>query len=272
VAGVDVLHEAARLRDRIGLAGQYAAVDENLTGFENLEMVGRLYHLGRRAARERADELLAAFDLADAGSRLARTYSGGMRRRLDLGASLVGRPLVLIMDEPSTGLDPRSRIELWSLIEELVGEGTTLLLTTQYLEEADRLADRVTVIDRGALIAEGTPDELKRRVGGDVLEVRAARAGDVERLVGLLADLGSGEPVADLREQRVTLPTSHHVATLLGAARAIADAGVEVSDLAVRRPTLDDVFLSLTAAHGAADRAAVGAAPVVVHRAEQAAA
>jgi ABC-type multidrug transport system ATPase subunit len=167
-----------------------------------------------------------------------------MRRRLDLGASLVGRPLVLILDEPTTGLDPRSRIELWSLIEELVGEGTTLLLTTQYLEEADRLADRVAVIDRGQLVAEGTPDELKQRVGGDVLEIRANRAPDVERLLTALRPLGN--PVADLRNQRVTLPTSHHVETLLAAARLIADAGIDVDDIAVRRPSLDDVFLSLT--------------------------
>jgi ABC-type multidrug transport system ATPase subunit len=169
-----------------------------------------------------------------------------MRRRLDLGASLVGRPLVLIMDEPSTGLDPRSRMELWTLIEELVEDGTTLLLTTQYLEEADRLAHRVALIDRGRMIAEGTPDDLKQRVGGDVLEVRANSTSDVERLVGVLDGVGSSRPVADLRGQRVTLPTSERVQTLLAAARRIEEAGVAVADLAVRRPSLDDVFLTLT--------------------------
>jgi ABC-2 type transport system ATP-binding protein len=175
-----------------------------------------------------------------------RTYSGGMRRRLDLGASLVGRPLVLIMDEPSTGLDPRSRIELWSLIDDFVAAGTTLLLTTQYLEEADRLADRVAVIERGRLIAEGTPDELKQRIGGDVLEVRAARAADVDRLVNLLGELGLGRPTADLRSQSVTLPTTDRVPTLLAAARRIEESGIPVMDLGIRRPSLDDVFLTLT--------------------------
>jgi daunorubicin resistance ABC transporter ATP-binding subunit len=268
VAGVDVVRDAPTVRSLVGLAGQFAAVDDTLTGRENLELVGRLYGLRRSEARARGDDVLERLGLTDAGDRLVRTYSGGMRRRLDLGASLVGRPLVLIMDEPSTGLDPRSRIELWGLIDELVEEGTTLLLTTQYLEEADRLADRVAVIDRGAVIAEGTPGELKQRVGGDVLEVRATRATDVERLLGLLAGHGSGEPVADLRDQRVTLPTSNHVATLLSAARTIAAAGIEVTDIAVRRPTLDDVFLSLTAAPSAPPPEPLGARGMVVRRAE----
>jgi ABC-type multidrug transport system ATPase subunit len=184
-----------------------------------------------------------------------------MRRRLDLGASLVGRPLVLILDEPSTGLDPRARIELWSLIDELVGDGTTLLLTTQYLEEADRLANRVAVIDRGRLIAEGTPDALKQRVGGDVLEVRPARTADLDRLVRLLHGLGSGQPVADVRDQRVTLPTAEHVETLLAAARRIEDAGVAVADIAIRRPSLDDVFLNLTSPGGASPPAGSPALP-----------
>ena len=250
VAGVDVVRDAPTVRSLVGLAGQFAAVDDTLTGRENLELAGRLYGLRRADARSRTSAVLERLGLSDAGDRLVRTYSGGMRRRLDLGASLVGRPLVLILDEPSTGLDPRSRIELWGLIDELVGDGTTLLLTTQYLEEADRLADRVVVIERGAVIAEGTPDELKLRVGGDVLEVHVMRPGDVDRLLGLLAGLGSGEPVADVRDQRVTVPTSDHVATLLGAARVIAAAGIDVADIGVRRPTLDDVFLSLTAAPG----------------------
>jgi daunorubicin resistance ABC transporter ATP-binding subunit len=246
IAGVDVVRDASTVRSLIGLAGQFAAVDDTLSGRENLELVGRLYGLRRREARPRAAEVLERLGLADAGDALVRTYSGGMRRRLDLGASLVGRPLVLIMDEPSTGLDPRSRMELWGLIEELVEDGTTLLLTTQYLEEADRLAHRVALIDRGRKIAEGTPDELKQGVGGDVLEVTANSSSDVERLVGLLDGVGSGRPVADLRGQRVTLPTTERVQTLLAAARRIEEAGVAVADLAVRRPSLDDVFLTLT--------------------------
>jgi daunorubicin resistance ABC transporter ATP-binding subunit len=250
VAGVDVRRDAATVRSLIGLAGQFAAVDDTLSGRENLELVGRLYGLRRADARTRGEEVLERLGLADAADRLVRTYSGGMRRRLDLGASLVGRPVVLIMDEPSTGLDPRSRLELWSLIEDLVNDGTTLLLTTQYLEEADRLADRVAVIERGGVIAEGTSDELKQRIGGDVLEVSATMPGDVDRLVSLLRGLGSSPPVADVRGQRVTLPTTDRVQTLLAAARRIEDAGIVVADLAVRRPSLDDVFLTLTAAPG----------------------
>src|SRR5216683_8042663 len=199
ISGVDVQKDPDTVRSLIGLAGQYAAVDETLTGRENLVMVGRLYRLGTKLAKARAGESLERLGLAEAADRPVKTYSGGMRRRLDLGASLVGRPVVLIMDEPTTGLDPRTRIELWAFIEELVREGTTLLLTTQYLEEADRLADRIAVIERGRVIAAGSPDELKQRIGGDVLEVRATHPGDVERLVGLLDGLGSGAPVADLR-------------------------------------------------------------------------
>jgi ABC-2 type transport system ATP-binding protein len=246
LAGVDVVHDPKTVRSLIGLAGQFAAVDETLSGRENLVLVGRLYGLPRREARARASEVLERLGLTDAGDRLVRTYSGGMRRRLDLGASLVGHPLVLIMDEPSTGLDPRSRIELWSLIDEFVDAGTTLLLTTQYLEEADRLADRVAVLERGRLIAEGTPDELKQRIGGDVLEVRATRPTDVERLVSLLVGLGVGRPVADMRSQSVTLPTPDRVQTLLAVARRIEESGIPVADLGVRRPSLDDVFLTLT--------------------------
>jgi daunorubicin resistance ABC transporter ATP-binding subunit len=250
LAGVDVVRDAPIVRSMIGLAGQFAAVDDTLSGRENLELVGRLYGLRRREARARAYEVLERLGLADAGDRLVRTYSGGMRRRLDLGASLVGRPVVLILDEPSTGLDPRARIELWSLIDELVGDGTTLLLTTQYLEEADRLADRVAVIDRGKKIAEGTPDALKQHVGGDLLEVRATRAADLERIVALLNGLGTGQAVADVRDQRVTLPTTGRVETLFAAARRIEDSGVAVADIAIRRPSLDDVFLSLTSPTG----------------------
>jgi daunorubicin resistance ABC transporter ATP-binding subunit len=252
LAGLDVVRDAPVVRSMIGLAGQFAAVDDTLSGRENLELVGRLYGLRRREARARAYDVLERLGLSDAGDRLVRTYSGGMRRRLDLGASLVGRPLVLILDEPSTGLDPAARLELWGLIEELVGDGATLLLTTQYLEEADRLADRVAVIDRGNMIAEGTPDALKERVGGDVLEVRATRSSDLDRVVGLLGGLGAGQPVADVRAQRVTLPTAERVETLLAAARRIQDAGIAVTDIVIRRPSLDDVFLSLTAADGPA--------------------
>ena len=246
VAGYDVVRQAPAVRTVIGLAGQNAAVDENLTGRENLELVGRLYHLGRAEARTRAAELIERFALGHAADRTAKTYSGGMRRRLDLGASLVGRPEVLFLDEPTTGLDPQGRLDLWEVIEQLLSGGTTILLTTQYLEEADRLADRIAVIERGRVIAAGRPDDLKQRFGGDVVEVRATSSGDVERLVRLLDGLGSGPPLADLRGQRVTLPTSERVQTLLAAARRIEDSGIAVEDLGVRRPSLDDVFLSLT--------------------------
>jgi daunorubicin resistance ABC transporter ATP-binding subunit len=246
VAGADVVRRAQVVRSLIGFAGQSSAVDETLTGRENLQLVGRLYGLRRSQARTRADETLERLSLTEAADRLVRTYSGGMRRRLDLGASLVGHPIVLLMDEPTTGLDPRTRVELWTFIEDLVRQGTTVLLTTQYLEEADRLADRIAVIERGRVIAAGTPDELKQHIGGDVLEVRATNSGDVERLVGLLDGLGSGAPVADLRGQRVTLPTSERVQTLLAVARRIEECGIAVDDLGVRRPSLDDVFLNLT--------------------------
>jgi ABC-2 type transport system ATP-binding protein len=246
IAGADVVREAQTVRSRIGLAGQFAAVDETLTGRENLELVGRLYGLNRRDARARTAEVLERLGLATAADRLVLTYSGGMRRRLDLGASLVGHPLVLIMDEPTTGLDPGTRMELWKFIDELVREGTTLLLTTQYLEEADRLADRIAVIERGRMIASGTPTELKERVAGDVLEVRCARFGDLDRLVGLLTGIGSGPPVADAHGQRATVPTRDRVATLLAAARRIEEAGLQVDDITLRRPSLDDVFLTLT--------------------------
>jgi daunorubicin resistance ABC transporter ATP-binding subunit len=256
IAGIDVRRDAARVRPLIGLAGQYAAVDEGLSGRENLELVAGLYGLRRRDARARAQEVLERLGLASVGRQLVRTYSGGMRRRLDLGASLVGKPAVLIMDEPTTGLDPATRIELWKLIEDLVRDGTTMLLTTQYLEEADRLADQIVVIERGRVIATGTPDELKQRIGGDVLEVRAVNAADLERLVQLLDGLGTGRPVADTRDQRVTVPTAERVQTLLAAARRIEESSIPVADLGVRRPSLDDVFLALTAP-GAESRAAV---------------
>jgi ABC-2 type transport system ATP-binding protein len=244
VTGLDVVRDAAQLRERIGLAGQYAAVDENLTGFENLDMVGRLYHLGRRRSRERAHELLSAFDLSDAGDRLVRTYSGGMRRRLDLAAALVASPPVLFLDEPTTGLDIRSRIGLWEAIEALVAEGTTVLLTTQYLDEADRLADRIAVIDQGLVIAEGTPDELKAQVGGDRLEIRLDDGARDEDAIAALLPLAQERPFCENGTLRV--PLRQRRGAITEAVRRLDEADIGIDDIAVRRPTLDDVFLTLT--------------------------
>jgi ABC-2 type transport system ATP-binding protein len=244
VAGFDVVREDAKVRAHIGLAGQYAAVDENLTGLENLEMVGRLYHLGRAVSRERARELLSSFELADAGGRLVRTYSGGMRRRLDLAAALVARPPVLFLDEPTTGLDIRSRIGLWEAIEALVSEGTTVLLTTQYLDEADRLADRIAVIDHGVVIAEGTPAELKARVGGERLEIHLCDGGRGEEAVAALASIASDRPF--LEDGSVRVPVAERRGTIAHAVRRLDDAGIAIDDISVSTPTLDDVFLNLT--------------------------
>ena len=233
-----------KVRERIGLAGQYAAVDENLTGFENLEMVGRLYHLPRGRPGARARELLSSFDLVDAADRLVRTYSGGMRRRLDLAAALVARPPVLFLDEPTTGLDIRSRIELWNAIEALVSEGTTVLLTTQDLDEADRLADRIAVIDQGLVIAEGTPGDLKSTVGGERLDIHLCD--DAAR--------GRGRRRAGLDRQRPAVsrgwirprPGRRAPGTIADAVRRLDDAGIAIDDISVSSPTLDDVFLNLT--------------------------
>ncbi len=244
VTGLDVVRDAVELRSRIGLAGQYAAVDENLTGLENLVMVGRLYGERRAVAKRRGQELLERFDLMDAANRPTKTYSGGMRRRLDLAAALVARPPVLFLDEPTTGLDPRSRLEVWSTIEGLVAEGTTVLLTTQYLEEADRLADAIAVIDRGRVIAEGTPDELKDRVGGERLEVHLADSGAVATAIRALQPMSDEPPSVD--EDTVRLTVRRRTGTIVEAVRRLDEVGVGVDDLGLRRPTLDDVFLSLT--------------------------
>jgi ABC-2 type transport system ATP-binding protein len=258
VAGLDVVADTMRLRSIIGLAGQYAAVDPDMHGRENLVMVGRLYHLTKAEAIRRADEVLERIGLTEAAGRPVKTYSGGMRRRLDLAASLVGRPTVLFMDEPTTGLDPRSRMDLWALISELVADGTTLLLTTQYLEEADQLADTIAVIDHGSVIAEGTADELKQRSGGDVLQLTVADRRLVDDAVAVLAGLGAETPRSDRATGEVQLPTDRGAAVLVEAVRGLDAAGIAIADLALRRPTLDEVFLSLT---GAPAEPASGAAP-----------
>ena len=244
VAGLDVVGDAAELRASIGLAGQYAAVDENLTGYENLEMVGRLYHLGRAESKRRATELLERFALDEAGDRLVRTYSGGMRRRLDLAAALVADPPVLFLDEPTTGLDPRSRLQLWETIEARVSEGTTVLLTTQYLDEADQLADRISVIDHGRVIAEGTSDELKDRVGGERLEVTLEDPGAREPAIAALESMTAERPTCDHGIVRIPLRERH--GAIAEAVRRLDGAGIGIDDVTVRRPTLDDVFMKLT--------------------------
>jgi ABC-2 type transport system ATP-binding protein len=254
VAGLDVVRDAERLRHRIGLAGQYAAVDENLTGLENLVMVGRLYHVPAAEARRRGEAILERFELSGAAHRPAKTYSGGMRRRLDLGASLVGTPQVLFLDEPTTGLDPRSRLEMWDVIRELRKDGTTLLLTTQYLDEADRLADSIAVIDGGRVIAEGTSNQLKDRVGGEVLALRLADRSDAASAAGAVLGLGPGGGNVDNSTGEITIPVGGDgTAVLTEAVRRLDAERIALADIALRRPSLDDVFMALTghAAEGA---------------------
>ncbi|MFJ6464514.1 ATP-binding cassette domain-containing protein [Streptomyces sp. NPDC091387] len=248
VAGHDVRRQAGEVRRRIGLLGQHAAVDEQLGGRQNLEMFGRLYHLGARRAGVRADELLDRFGLADTGRKAVAEYSGGMRRRLDLAASLITDPEVLFLDEPTTGLDPRGRAEVWAAVRSLVGGGTTVLLTTQYLEEADQLADRISLIDGGRVAAEGTADELKARVGGDRIDVVVRDAAQLDRAAGLL----TGGAVVDRDRRLAGAPAGDRMATLARTVRVLEEAGIEAQDIAVRRPTLDEVFLSLTG-HGPDD-------------------
>jgi ABC-2 type transport system ATP-binding protein len=246
VAGFDVVKQAQQLRHVIGLSGQYAAVDENLTGRENLWMFGTLYQLPSAEARRRATELLEQFDLMDAADRVVKTYSGGMRRRLDLGSALIGRPRLLFLDEPTTGLDPRSRLGMWDVIRSLVREGTTLLLTTQYLEEADELADRIAVVDHGRIIARGTADELKSQVGGERIEVVVRDRARIAEATDILVRHGVGASALDAHTRKVTVPAQGGASTLVSVVRDLGEIGIEIDDVAVRRPTLDDVFLALT--------------------------
>jgi len=255
VAGIDVLKDPAGVRRSIGLSGQYAAVDEYLTGFENLDMIGRLYRLGRARSRERARELLERFTLTEAADRPVKGYSGGMRRRLDLAGALVAEPPVLFLDEPTTGLDPRSRSDMWEVIRELVRSGTTLLLTTQYLEEADLLADQIVVIDHGRAIAQGTADSLKSQVGGERVEVVLGAAGDLEEGRAVLSGVATGEVLVDVHTRRLTAPVRGGGKVLVDALARLDAAGIEVLDVTLRRPTLDDVFLSLTGHAAEAEKA-----------------
>jgi ABC-2 type transport system ATP-binding protein len=256
VGGLDVRERPDAVRRIMGLSGQFTAVDEYLTGRENLTMFGQLYHLGRKAARVRAGELLDDFSLSDAGDRVVKTYSGGMRRRLDLAGALVARPKILFLDEPTTGLDPRSRLGMWDVISGLVRDGATVLLTTQYLEEADQLADRISVVDHGKVIAEGTADQLKDQMGGERLELVVADGSRIDEVRSMLAEIGSGDVVVDAHTRQLSVPVNGGTGALVDALRRLDAAHVEVQDIGVRRPTLDDVFLSLTGHAATADDAA----------------
>jgi len=266
IAGHDVVREPDAVRHLMGLSGQYAAVDENLTGSENLWLFGRLYQLSSKESRARADELLRQFDLVDARDRVVKTYSGGMRRRLDLASALIGRPRLLILDEPTTGLDPRSRLGMWDVLRDLVRDGVTLLLTTQYLEEADELADMIAVVDHGRIIARGTADELKSQVGGERIEVVIRDRAAIEQARAVLARDAGGDTTFDEHTRKLTVPAHGGAQTLVQVVRDFDDAGIHIDDIALRRPTLDDVFLALTG-HlsveeelAAADRASDGRA------------
>ena len=269
VAGFDVVRQAEQLRSVIGLSGQFAAVDENLTGRENLWMFGRLYQLPSPESRRRADELLEQFDLADAADRTVKTYSGGMRRRLDLASALIGRPHLLFLDEPTTGLDPRSRLGMWDVIRGLVREGTTLLLTTQYLEEADELADTIAVVDHGRIIARGTADDLKAEVGGERIEVVVHQRADVARAMAVLSTDVHGAVTLDEHTRKLTVPASGGgAAVLVQVVRDLDAAGIVIDDIGLRRPTLDDVFLALTG-HAAELGASAEAETVANQRPEE---
>ncbi len=246
IQGINVLEHPAQVRGIFGLAGQYPAVDEQLTGRENLVLVGELYHVGGREARQRAKDLLQRFSLTDAADRPVKTYSGGMRRRLDLAASIVARPPVLILDEPTTGLDPRTRRDLWVFIKELVQDGATLLLTTQYLEEADFLADRIVLIDSGKVVAEGTADELKSQIGGETITLQIEESPQLERIAQLLAPIGKTAPQVDTLTNTLILPVEKGTQSMVEVIRALDGSGVELVDIRLGRPTLDDVFLQLT--------------------------
>ena len=253
IDGVDVIAHGERIRPIIGVSGQYAAVDENLTGFENLDLVGRLYHLGRAESRTRARELLDLFELTEAANRPVKGFSGGMRRRIDLAGALVTRPRVLFLDEPTTGLDPRSRIGMWDIIARLVGEGTTVLLTTQYLEEADQLADSISVIDGGIVIAEGTADELKAQVGGQRIELNIVRSDDERVVREVLARFGSGEPTVGSDGRTLAIGVEDGPRALQGVLAELGERDIPLYDAGMRRPTLDDVFLRLTGHKATAD-------------------
>lgn len=246
VGGFDVATQSEQVRNQVGLTGQYAAVDEYLTGRENLELFGRLFHLSKSQARLRAEELLERFTLTDAADRGIKGYSGGMRRRLDLAASLIGHPEVLFLDEPTTGLDPRSRIGMWEVISDLVADGTTVLLTTQYLEEADQLASNIVVLDHGSVIAKGTADSLKAQVGGDRIELVVDASADVATAAALLLPLGSAAPRIDEVQRQIVIPVAGGSRAIVDAVRLLDEAHIEIADISLRRPTLDDVFLSLT--------------------------